>query len=1338
MARYKIYDKTGAEKAEVSKLSYSGTWMQECTLTVTVNAPAPLLFAPGDYIDYRDERFWIDIDPDVKKQARAGYNGSSFVYDDLTFYNAIRELKVCDFLDYVLSGKNTYTYSAASSVVFFASTVEDFANRIQSNLDRLYTGSNKWKILVDDNIKDRSKTFDGAGNQIIRDKTVSISNAKIFDILSEIEDTFHTTYTIRDKVIKIGFAPDDITPTSDGETDAFEYYDESEGKRKGLVSLEKIVNSQYSVITRLRAYGSERNMPSRYYANRYTTIVISNEDMPRYGVISTEAGDGNKNIDFTGFKGDGFNSYTYATYDWFIKTNVKLPVAFEKVTLELNGSTDWMYVAKWGGIAKEMFPDPMNVSLRIESGYADKGRTDVTADLVQVVPWRDTSSKGNAKSPIFYLGFRLTRMSSELTDAMADVFASQLCSWSQDSNDYPTIYSISGFCADAFDETYKVYDEKADTLTLSIFNLMLPGFPTKSLQEYVYGTDDEGGNKDLQSWIKECYGKADALDGHLSTDKFFPYIDSPNIDAYGVRESNIYFTEDSDDFDEVYPSIETGWNGNEKNYFTFVDETGETIENSSGYNDQGIFTNVEVGAVGVKVPYAGFDWADVWTDNMALSMKSGMCAGREFTVSKVVNINGVAENGAILFLERAYDENVQRYFPYKDYPLTAKSDADGGDRYVVLNIEMPASYVESAAEVAFKQAVLYLSQHDSPSFIYTPALSSVYIQRERDAREETGDVKNSVWYKIKEGSAITFKDENIMGSGSETHVIKTLSIKEGDGMIPSYEITIQEDEPETKLSALEKQINSLTSSSSATTVGSSSTSTSASRMLKTKLNSSWFRELFVAYDKEGNEVKPNSETEIDYIEPIVTLKGQQSGEGEDKGIISADKAKEADHAAKADLATKAEQADYATEAINAQKAEEADHAEKADYATSAGEADYATKSGYADKAGDLANESPVYDKFLRKDVDDTAKGKITLEGGAEVQNGLAVHGDTTFGDFTSGIAGGTGARITEKGAGEMQSLVIREFLEVPELRYNRISIQVGNRWRASGAGIIESVEQESDTTGIITLHLEDGEIGKIAEDDICQGIWHEGMTTSDNDADDYDDGIGNFKFAGFYTCYFRIDEILETGTNSRFRYVLRPTSDTWSNQHHPHAMMHFVCYGNFSDTTRQSSRYSSLTYERYLMDVNNWEFTSSMIAAQFGDLSNLSVFGLKMTGYSAYLNNIYMSGVIKQFENLPMKMEIDNSLDGFLAWGETCTLTCTITKGWEDITSQVTSWKITRDSGDSASDLAWTLKDKVKAFGGEIDIAYGSAENDLGTAISTVFTITAEVGGSTVKASVVI
>ncbi len=361
---------------------------------------------------------------------------------------------------------------------------------------------------------------------------------------------------------------------------------------------------------------------------------------------------------------------------------------------------------------------------------------------------------------------------------------------------------------------------------------------------------------------------------------------------------------------------------------------------------------------------------------------------------------------------------------------------------------------------------------------------------------------------------------------------------------------------------------------------------------------------------------------------------------------------------------------------------------------------------------------------LSKVSEDTAKEAIAFD------KGMAI------GEFISGQFGSGGA-IDQEGRAELKSLTIREFLEAPEFRYNRVSIQVGNRWRASGAGIIESVEQESETTGIITLHLEDGEIGKVAVDDICQGIWHEGMNVEDNESDDYDDGIGNFKFSGFYTCYFRITEILDTAKNSKFRYMLRPVSDTWTTLHHPHEAMHFVCYGNFTDTSRQASRYSTLTYERYLKDVNNWEFTSSMVAAQFGDLSNLSVFGLKMTGYSAYLNNIYMSGTISQFENLPMTMEIDNSLDGFLAYGETCTLTCKITQGWKDVTDKVTGWSITRDSGDSASDTSWRLKDKVKAFSGAIDISYNSEENDLGDAVSTLFTVTATIDdATTVTASI--
>lgn len=78
--------------------------------------------------------------------------------------------------------------------------------------------------------------------------------------------------------------------------------------------------------------------------------------------------------------------------------------------------------------------------------------------------------------------------------------------------------------------------------------------------------------------------------------------------------------------------------------------------------------------------------------------------------------------------------------------------------------------------------------------------------------------------------------------------------------------------------------------------------------------------------------------------------------------------------------------------------------------------------------------------------------------------------------------------------------------------------------------------------------------------------------------------------------------------------------------------MTFVAYGSFTNPARRSSRYSTRTYQRYLRNVSDWEFTAENIAAQFGDLTNLSVFGIQMSGYSAYLDNIYLQGMISSLD----------------------------------------------------------------------------------------------------------
>ena len=374
--------------------------------------------------------------------------------------------------------------------------------------------------------------------------------------------------------------------------------------------------------------------------------------------------------------------------------------------------------------------------------------------------------------------------------------------------------------------------------------------------------------------------------------------------------------------------------------------------------------------------------------------------------------------------------------------------------------------------------------------------------------------------------------------------------------------------------------------------------------------------------------------------------------------------------------------------------------------------------------------------FLSKVRADTAMGLINFVKGLVSKEIASLHEGAQFGESFADGQAGFGGKIDGRGVGYLESLTLRSFLEAPEYRFNRISIRVGNDWRAAGGGIIESVEIDHDEEGnelqrgTIYLHLEEGEIGKIAVDDICQGIWHDHITLSNNSTDDYDDGIGNFRFGGFFTAYFRIVEVMSVngGINNAFRYVLR-SDKHWKALHHPASMMHFVAYGNFSDKTRQSSRYSTLTYERYLKDVNDWEFTANMIAAQFGDLSNLSIFGLNMKGYSAYLNNIYMSGTIQQFINLGRKMHIDQSLGGYMAPDEVETVTVSVLDGYMQDHTEEYTFMVERNTGDTAADDVWNAMPEHINCGSTFEISFEDLHiNPNHGGISTLFYVTADNG----------
>ena len=253
---------------------------------------------------------------------------------------------------------------------------------------------------------------------------------------------------------------------------------------------------------------------------------------------------------------------------------------------------------------------------------------------------------------------------------------------------------------------------------------------------------------------------------------------------------------------------------------------------------------------------------------------------------------------------------------------------------------------------------------------------------------------------------------------------------------------------------------------------------------------------------------------------------------------------------------------------------------------------------------------------------------------ASVGGGLSVGGAATFGgaagsrDFAAGLAGGRGWRVGTDGAAEVDALTVRRFLEVPELRFNRVDVRLGDKWRAPGGGLIESVDTAARTC---RLKLEEGELGAVRAGDICMGIYHS-TVASENAAEDTDDSRMNRQIAGFATVYFTVTEV--TGERGEaFRYQLRPRSERWPREAEPRAMMTFVTYGSFTDTERQTSVYETRTYTRMLRGQNTWETGPANIAMQTGDLSNLAVHGIRgMEGYSAYLNSVYFTGVIRQVD----------------------------------------------------------------------------------------------------------
>lgn len=278
----------------------------------------------------------------------------------------------------------------------------------------------------------------------------------------------------------------------------------------------------------------------------------------------------------------------------------------------------------------------------------------------------------------------------------------------------------------------------------------------------------------------------------------------------------------------------------------------------------------------------------------------------------------------------------------------------------------------------------------------------------------------------------------------------------------------------------------------------------------------------------------------------------------------------------------------------------------------------------------------VLDKIIAKDQ--TLSGKISSA------------------KFLSGLLG-YGWMIDTQGNGELHSLSIRSFLEVPELRYNQVQVIGDELWVTAG-GVISDVQAADSGRYTITLKLEEGQTNPFAADDILRGIYH--VST------------------GFSTIQMRVDSVAEDGTMT----VTPRTPDLV-----PQKFMNIAKTGNFTNAARQRSILISSKQGRiqFMADVNDWEIAPSMVRMILGDTSGFvhPSFG-DTSGYNAFLENILMTGRIFQ-----------KSADG------TTTKPVAVNKGeWEagtyyyydEVTHKGSLWLCTAESTSeepSASSIDW-------------------------------------------------
>jgi len=736
MAKFKIYSPAGTEIYEGTP-SFTGQYMAPGLLEFReIASPVPLDLVAGCYVDYTRTGFRYRIYGVPQVKKQARQRS----YGGAFMYQNVQLYDASKMLEYcpfrdLVKGDNRIHFSTQPSISTFEG-VDGLARRFEACLQDQY-GANSWRVRI-------ATTADGISQDLadlMADaREFTVSGVNILGCLNKVYEIWPDAgwvYTVENGIDTIIIGGAGLN-TNQG---TYAY-----GKGNGLTSLTRTVANADEMANRIYAYGSSRNMLPRWY-----------------------------------------NNQTIKEADSVDIQNLMIPASSWGVTDGLPDASK-AYVENTASIAK-IGLRPATVYFDGSGEYPEIYPTLRNATIGEVRTWIQQHASSPKWSPSTTVYTNMNERVDVLKSAQATFDSGKAGDDGKNTifTEYQTVTASGSETIAAGTKRYtqtiitqsvEFGSSEAGTRNISIM-LSMPG--SLSLTGATSAVVRASLHKDHPANASTVMSQVELTPGATAGTFNFSTIvlsgTKKDIEAatyYLVVELDVALEESEADLTLTY------------------DASGDLSVSLSQYRSK-TFT--------VTLKQIGFDISEqaALGDGKTISMRSGSCVGRTFTIN-TVQYNSASDDWTLECF-RSEDESLSQWFPNTDYPVRA------GDEFVLLDIAMPEIYIGIAEGRLLQAAQDLLSDTATERWQYVPEIDAKYmVENSRIIRageymtlldpeiiEEGTD--GYVYFKTSNDEyLLTSNGEKIVvGGGMVTAIlVDTVVINEGEAAIPTYKVTLRD------------------------------------------------------------------------------------------------------------------------------------------------------------------------------------------------------------------------------------------------------------------------------------------------------------------------------------------------------------------------------------------------------------------------------------------------------------------------------------------------------------------------------------------------------------------